>query len=155
MGAGRREGFTRLPSSRLLEDDPRSFDDGEDDDDDASSPDAHIIQDPAVEADFCLALEMVRHRPLRLLSVEQDRGPKSDSEQATSVHWQHSRSMRMYIDPTASRTIDFFQRKFCLDPSVSQSLFLFVLFSRSILFPRRGNQRNPANIVQFVASTWW
>lgn len=99
-----------------MDDDPQSLDDDEEE-----VTENHIIRDPGVEADFCLALEMVRHRPLRILAVEQDLGPMAGPGQATSVHWQHSRSMRMYIDPEASRTVDFFQRKFCLDASVSQS----------------------------------
>lgn len=94
------------------------------------------IEDPAIEADLCLALEMVRHRPLRVLGIEQDtkaiqdaqeskiakgKAEMGSSQASTFVKYEHSVGMRMYIDPKERRTLDFFRRKFCIDEKVRRA----------------------------------
>ncbi|KDN51344.1 hypothetical protein K437DRAFT_267162 [Tilletiaria anomala UBC 951] len=89
-----------------------------DEDDDLSTK---VIDDPAIEADLCLALEMVRHRPLRILGTEKDtRGMVVEGNYSKSkptgyggdtkniVKWEYSIGMRMYIDPEEERTLDYF-----------------------------------------------
>ena len=106
----------------------RVADAAEDDAQDESATSS--IEDPAIEADLCLALEMVRHRPLRILGIEQDTKAvegeeeskiskgKAALEQTTFVKYEHSVGMRMYLDPKERRTLDFFRRKFCIDEKV-------------------------------------
>ena len=52
-----------------------------------SSLETTLISDPEIEADLCLALEMVRHRPLRITGTERDeRGLCAHEGERVYVH---------------------------------------------------------------------
>ena len=97
------------------------------------------MEDPSIEADLCLALEMARHRPLRITGLEtvptaaeanesQSKGKRdtvggtASAGVRTTVRWEQSIGMRMYIDPAERRTLDFFRRKFCLNEEVRTTM---------------------------------
>lgn len=95
------------------------------------------------EADMCLALEMVRHRPLRVKEVLMDDGSGTQIAESSwgtnekrpwnagkgkgkerevserTVTWEASGLARMYIDPREHATLAFFERHFCSDTEVS------------------------------------
>ncbi|PWZ00955.1 hypothetical protein BCV70DRAFT_199320 [Testicularia cyperi] len=96
---------------------------------------AHVGQEEA-EAGLCLALEMLRHRPLRIASIITDRGTPTSKAGADSsnlakvssfsqslsqstverrTHWVSSGDVRVFLDPHQPSTTAFFQQLFCFD----------------------------------------
>lgn len=108
-------------------------------DDEPEHP-ARLGQEEA-EAGLCLALEMMRNKPLRISSVITERSPLAPSSRGLSktqsfqqslssqsasqappserqTHYVSSGQVRVYIDPKEHSTVALFQRLFCLDPDL-------------------------------------
>lgn len=81
-----------------------------------------------VEADLCLALEMLRNQPLRISSVINDRGSGTEpsavayGHKQAQTHWVASGDVHLYIDPHEPVTSSFFQRIFCFDADFVEDL---------------------------------